>query len=87
MVPLLRQHAVHERYSLDAPTGVAEGECGGLTGPCYSAPPAPTGGKIAREVKSKDREIEEAEVLSEEEPPLGPLAFQLRPIQQTCHRR
>ena len=87
MVPLLRQHAVHERYSLDAPPRVAAGERGGLTWPCFSTLPAPTGGKIAREVTSEDRKIEEAEVFSEEEQPLGPLVFHLRPRQRTLHRR
>ena len=86
MVPLLRQHAVHERYPLDAPAGVAAGERCGLTLPCFSAPPALIGGKFAREVKSEDREIEEAEIPSEEEQQFGPLVSHLRPIQQTVHR-
>ena len=87
MVPLHRQRAVPERYSLDAPARVAAGERGGLTRPCFSTPPAPTGGNIAREVKSEDRKIEDAEIFSEEEQPHGPLVFHLRPGQRTLHRR
>ena len=85
--PILWRHPGSAHHALDAPAGVAAGERGGLTGPCLSAPPAPPGGIIARKVISKDREIEEAEVPSEEEQPLGPLAFQLRPIQRALHRR
>jgi len=48
--------------------------------------PSPTG-KIAREVKSEDRKIGETEVPSEEEQPLGSLAYHLRPIQQARHCR
>ena len=87
MVPLLRHHAVPEHHALDAPAGVAAGERCGQTWPCFSTPPAPTGGKIAREVKSEERKIEEAEILSEEEQQLGPLVFHLRPRQRTLHRR
>ena len=87
VAPILPGHAHTEHHALDAPAGVAAGERGGLTWPCYSTPPAPTGGKIAREVKSEDREIEEAEAPPEEEQQLGPLVFHLRPIQRTLYRR
>ena len=48
---------------------------------------APSGGKFAQEVKSEDREIEEAEIHSEEERQPGPLEFHLRPKQGVCQRR